>query len=354
MLLQFPRFCRFRLDDTALRGRVAWHTQVFVSEYFLGVDGGQSSTTAVIGDRHGKIVGWASAGPCNHVAAAEAKEKFLRVMRECLDQAVTRAGLAPTGSAPYAFKAACLGMSGGPADKASLLHQLIDSEHLLVTHDAMVALAGATSGEPGIVVIGGTGSIAFAQNARGETARAGGWGYVFGDDAGAFDIVRQALRAILREHEGWGARTALTPALLESASASNANELLHIFYTPDWPRQRIAGLAPIVNRIAEDGDPIAIGILHNASKELALLVGSVRRQLWAEGEAARVAWVGGVFHSNILLERFRTLVGLEQNIVCESPRHGPAIGALLLAYRAAGVPDLGRMIQYASSPGSGV
>ena len=308
-----------------------------MDEYFLGVDGGQSSTTAVIGDRTGKIVGWASAGPCNHVAAAEAKAKFLRVMGECLSQAVARAGLKADG---FRFKAACFGMSGGPADKATLLHELIESEHWVVTHDAMVALAGATSGEAGIVAIGGTGSIAFGQNRRGETARAGGWGYLFGDEGGAFDIVRQALRAVLREHEGWGGRTALTPALIEGASVSDANELLHIFYTPEWPRQRVATLAEIVNGIAEDGDPIAVGVLQNAARELALLVGSVRRQLWADGDSARVAWVGGVFRSAILLERFRALVSLEENTICEPPRHGPAMGALMLAYRAAGIHDL--------------
>jgi len=308
-----------------------------MSEYFLGVDGGQSSTTAVIGDANGKIVGWASAGPCNHVAAAEAKAKFLRVIRECVSQAARRAGIE---QARYHFKAACFGMSGGPADKAALLHESIDADHWIVTHDALIALAGATSGEPGIVVIGGTGSIAFAQNARGETARAGGWGYLFGDEGGAFDIVRQALRAVLREHEGWGVRTALTPALLEAVPAPDADQLLHLFYTPDWHRQRVAALAEIVNRIAEEGDPVAIGILHNAARDLALLAASVRRQLWNEGEAARVAWVGGVFQSAILLARFRTVVSLEGNTICEAPKHGPAAGALLVAYRAAGIRDV--------------
>jgi len=308
-----------------------------MSEYFLGVDGGQSSTTAVIGDRHGKIVGWAGAGPCNHVSGAEAKAKFLRVTGECISQATARAGIAARS-----FKSVCFGMSGGPADKVALLHDLIEAEHWMVTHDAMIALAGATSGEPGIVAIAGTGSIAFGQNARGETARAGGWGYLFGDEGGAFDIVRQALRAVLREHEGWGARTALTPALIEAASApdalvSDANQLFHLFYTPEWPRDRVAGLAEIVNRMAEDADPIAVGVLHNAARELALLVGSVRRRLWAEGEPAQVAWVGGVFRSAILLERFQTLVSLEENTVCRAPKHGPALGALLLAYRAAGI-----------------
>ena len=199
-------------------------------------------------------------------------------------------------------------MSGGPDDKAALLHELIEAEHTTVTHDAMIALAGATSGEPGIIVVAGTGSIAFGKNKRGETARAGGWGYIFGDEGGAFDIARQALRAVLREHEGWGGRTALTPALLEAAGAADANEMLHSFYTAAWPRSRVADLARTVSRIAEEGDPIALRLLHHAAQELALLAGSVRRQLWSEGKPVLVSWAGGTFQSDPLLERFRMLI----------------------------------------------
>jgi len=303
-----------------------------MSEYFLGIDGGQSGTTAVIGDRDGKVVGWANAGPCNHVASAEARAKFLRVMRECITAAADRAGVSDNR-----FRSACFGMSGGPADKEALVRELIDAEHWIVTHDAAIALAGATSGEPGVVAIAGTGSMVFGQNGRGETARVGGWGYLFGDEGSAFDIARQALRAVMREHEGWGGRTVLTPALIEAGGASEPNELLHLLYSPEWPRQRIAGLAAIVDRVAEEGDPTATSILQNAARELALQVGSVRRQLWADEEATRVSWAGGVFRSRTLLERFRLLVSIEANNTCEPPKHGPAIGALLLAWRAAGV-----------------
>lgn len=302
------------------------------SEYFLGVDGGQSGTTAVIGDRDGRVVGWASAGPCNHVAGGEARAKFLRVMRECITEAADRAGVADNR-----FKAACFGMSGGPADKAALLRELIDAEHWMVTHDAAIALAGATGGEPGIVAIAGTGSMVFGQNARGETARAGGWGYLFGDEGSAFDIAKQAVRAAMREHEGWGGRTILMPALIEAGGVSDADELLHLLYTPEWTRDRIAAIAQIVSRVAEEGDPTATSILQNAARELALQVASVRRQLWTDGEAARISWAGGVFRSTIVLERFRMLVSIEGNNSCEEPKHGPAVGALLLAWRAGGV-----------------
>ena len=235
------------------------------------------------------------------------------------------------------FRAACLGMSGGPDDKAALLRDVISAEHIFLTHDAMIALAGATAGAPGVVVIAGTGSIAFGKNARGEMARAGGWGYIFGDEGGALDIARQALRAVLREHEGWGPRTALLPALLEASGAADANEMLHLFYKPEWPRARVAQLAKVVNQIAEAGDPIASAILLQAAQSLALLVSSVDRQLRAERETAIVSWVGGVFGSSLLLDRFRLLVSMSEGLVCQAPLHGPALGALLLAYRAAGL-----------------
>jgi N-acetylglucosamine kinase-like BadF-type ATPase len=305
-----------------------------MTEYFLGVDGGQSSTIAVIGDSQGRILGWATAGPCNHVAAAEARAKFLGTMRECVANAGAQAGIDPRD---LRFRAACLGMSGGPEDKAALLREAVAAEHLIVTHDARIALAGAMSGGPGTIVIAGTGSIAYGENERRESARAGGWGYIFGDEGSGFDIVRQALRAILRQHEGWGPRTALTPALLETTETTDANAALHRFYTPEWPRSRVAALARVVGDIAEEGDPVAVEILHGAAHSLAMLAASVRRQLWSDNSVSKVAWVGGVFNSAIVLERFRTLTELDGTVSAAAPCHGPAVGALLLAWRAAGV-----------------
>lgn len=303
-----------------------------MSDYFLGVDGGQSGTSAVIGDETGHVAGWATGGPCNHAAGAEAIAKFTRVISACVRGALAQAGLAPDRH----FRAACLGMSGGPDDKADLLARIVTAERLLVTHDAEIALAGALNGAPGAIVIAGTGSIAFGRNAGGQIARAGGWGYIFGDEGGAFGIVREALRAILREYEGWGPRTALMPALLETAGAANANELLHLWYTPEWPRSRIAALARLVSDIAGQGDPIATAILQSAAKDLALLAGSVRAQLWPEAEAVRISWTGGVFGSDVVRERFRELVELS-GAHPSAPEHGPAIGALVMAWRLAGL-----------------
>jgi len=297
---------------------------------FLGVDGGQSSTTALIGDEDGRILGSGGGGPCNHATAAEGRAKLERAVSESLAAACREANLDP---ATVQFACACFGMSGGPEDKHAILAGLLRTGRLIVTHDAAIALSGATATGQGIVTIAGTGSIAFARNAAGKTARAGGWGYIFGDEGGGFDIVRQALRAALRMEEGWGPPTALHQALLTATASPSANHLLHLFYTPEWPRARVASLAYVVDGAACDGDAVAQRILESAAQELAFLTGSVRAQLWQPGEAVEVAYIGGVFASQRLLERYRMLVELEAGNRCVAPLRGPAEGALLEAIR---------------------
>lgn len=294
---------------------------------FLGVDGGQSSTTALVGDESGRVIGVGRGGPSNHAGRAEGREKFLTAMRGCLRTA---------GFESAEFESVCLGLSGGAADKEALVRESIKSKHYLVTHDASIALAGATAGEPGVVTIAGTGSIAFGRNAAGKTARAGGWGYVFGDEGGGFDLVRQALRAALRYEEGWGPKTALREALASSAGATSANDLLHRFYTDEYPKERVAAFAKLVDRIARDGDVAAREILFAGAQQLATLAGAVRAQLF-EGAPCRISYLGGVFRSELLLGRFRMLMELTEGNRVEEPLFGPAAGALIEAYRAVGL-----------------
>ena len=301
---------------------------------FLGVDGGQSSTKALIGDESGRVLGAGTGGPCNHVGAAEGRQKLAGAVRESLALAGEKAGLA---ASRMQFEAACFGMSGGPADKEAILAEILPAKRLIVTHDALIALSGATGGEPGVVTIAGTGSIAFGRNAASDTARAGGWGFLFGDEGGGFDIARQALRAALRFEEGWGPQTALHRALLDAAGAADANDLMHRLYTREWPRPRVAGLAKLVDTVALAGDEVSRDILLNAAQQLATLAVSIRRRLFQQEEATMVCYIGGVFQSGMLLERYRQLVELEDGTQCRPSLYNPAAGALLEAYRAAGL-----------------
>jgi N-acetylglucosamine kinase-like BadF-type ATPase len=300
---------------------------------YLGIDGGQSSTTALIGDESGRVLGTGRAGPCNHAAAGEGRRKFVAAVTESVHDAALSADL----EEPLTFEAACLGLSGGPDDKDALARELIRAEHYLITHDAHIALVGATGGGPGIITIAGTGSIAFGRNAAGQIARAGGWGFVFGDEGGGFDLVRQSLRAILRNEEGWGGGTALREILLGATGARDANDLLHRFYSDEYPRDRIAAMAALVDQAARNGDPAASEILGSAAQSLATITSAVRRQLFGAGESVDVRYAGGVFSSAPLLARFRMLVELEDGNRVSAPESGAAEGALLEAYRIAGL-----------------
>src|SRR5664280_2614000 len=301
---------------------------------FLGVDGGQSGTTVMIGDETGRILGTGDAGPCNHAAAGEGRAKLERAITGSVSAACGQAGLDP---ASVHFEAACFGMSGGPEDKREILAATLRVDRLVVTNDAVIALAGATRTGQGIITIAGTGSITFGRNPAGRSARAGGWGHIFGDEGGGFDIARQAARAVLRLEEGWGPATVLRDTLLAATGSESANEMLHRFYTDEWPRSRVATLSRLVDAAAAESDGVALGILRGAARQLAMLAGAVREELWSPGTAVELAYIGGVFQSRILLENFRTLVELQEGVRCAAPRRGPAEGALREAYRSAGL-----------------
>ena len=294
-----------------------------MTRLFLGVDGGQSSTTAVIGDETGRVVGTGRGGPCHDVRAA---------LRDSVHTALPDAG-----GSEASFEAACLGFSGGFADKEAVSRELVNARQYLFMHDAQIALAGATGGGPGVITIAGTGSIAFGRNAEGRVARAGGWGYAFGDEGGAFDLVRQALRAALRYEEGWGPRTALLPLLTEAARAKDANDLMHRFYAGEYSRGQFASFAYLVEDAERAGDGVARDILHGAAQALATFTAAVRGQLFRPSEIVRICYSGGVFRSGIILERYRMLVELDEGNRVAPPMYGPAAGALIEAYRMAGV-----------------
>jgi N-acetylglucosamine kinase len=301
--------------------------------FYLGIDGGQSTTTAMLGDDAGRVIGFGQGGPCNHVRAADGRTKFLNAIGGCVSAACADAGLE---TAAIEFECVCAGFSGGPADKKELLGELLHPRRLEVTDDAVIALAGANAGEPAIITIAGTGSISLGRNREGRLARAGGWGYLFGDEGGGFDITRQALRAALRHEEGWGPETRLRDMLLAETGCTDVNDLMHAMYTTAFPRPRIAAMSKLVDSAAESGDLLARNILLGAAQELATYSAAVRGQIFAADEPVFVAYIGGVFRSGLLLERFRMLVELEEGNRVGPPKYGPAAGALIEAYRAAG------------------
>lgn len=308
-----------------------------MSRFYLGIDGGQSSTTALIADGTGRILGYGKAGPCNHVSGDEAAAKFKSVIGECLRRACEAASISPLTTV---FAAACLGFSGGIKDKEAYSRALIRSERFKITHDAEIALSGSTAGEPGIIIIAGTGSIAFGKGPAGNMVRAGGWGYVFGDEGGGFDLTRRALRAALQFEEGWGPPTQLRAALLCATGLATATEVLHAFYSTGYPRAKIASLAIIVDAAANAGDAVATSIIEESTKYLASLVRAVHQQLFQQGEDVTIAYIGGVFRSSLVLASTTAHIHKELRCRLTPPQYNPAAGAVLEALRLDGNPSL--------------
>ena len=141
--------------------------------------------------------------------------------------------------------------------------------HVLVVNDALVALEAGAPGQPGVVIISGTGSISYGRNAHGEAARSGGWGYVLGDEGSGYWIGRGALRAVLREADQRGPKTVLTPLLLDHFGVGQAAGP-HPRGLPHQPasRRRSARSRSASRRAFSEGDQVAIGILRGAANEL--------------------------------------------------------------------------------------
>ncbi|MBV8117495.1 MAG: hypothetical protein JOZ01_05930 [Candidatus Eremiobacteraeota bacterium] len=170
---------------------------------------------------------------------------------------------------------------------------------IAVTHDAHIALLAAVPSGDAIVLIAGTGSLAYG-DVKGRQARAGGGGYALDDAGSGYAIGAAALRRLLRAHEGRAPRDPLLDALAKHTSATNAAELVAYVYS-DAPIARIANVAPIVLEFAGNGDRGAVKIVQEAARELFELVQTVIRALDATESALPLAFSGGLLRQNSML-----------------------------------------------------
>ena len=181
--------------------------------YYLGIDGGGTKTTCVVGDES-QILATATAGPSNIVRVGEAQA------RESLQQSVRQACSA-AGITPAQVAHTCVGGSGAARPELANIVRRALAEILPtpidVVGDMEIALEAAFDAGPGVIVIAGTGSIAYGRNRHGTTARAGGWGFAIGDEGSAHWIGRAAVSAVLRYADA-NARTSADPALAEPAA----------------------------------------------------------------------------------------------------------------------------------------
>ncbi len=280
--------------------------------YFLGIDGGGSKTACAVGDDSScfEIV---ETGASNITRVGE------DVARANLHEGI-RAACAAANIDPSQIERVCIGVAGAGREEIAeavrkMAAELISGE-IEVVGDMEIALAAAFGSEPGVIVIAGTGSIAYGRDARGKTQRAGGWGFAISDEGSAHWIGRAAVAGVLRQVDETG--NAVTILSRELTKPWGMDSVPHLASAAN-AQGNFAELLPAVLIAAESGDVVANQVLSQAAAELARLAAIVIRRLFPEqqsgaGSAVPVAMAGGVFrHSALVRELF--LNGLrEQNV----------------------------------------
>jgi glucosamine kinase len=303
--------------------------------YYLGIDGGGSKTTCTVGDEVSQLA-TVTAGPSNITRVGEARA------RESLRNAIQGA-FATAKIDSRQVKRACIGVAGaGREEIAGAIHRIVAEiipGEIEVVGDMQIALTAAFGAGPGVIVIAGTGSIAYGRDAQGRLARAGGWGFAISDEGSAHWIGCAAVSALLRvidQSEDVRAAAEALPLFAEMKAAwrvGSVDELVRAAHaSPHFAR-----LFPAVLTAAHSGDALAQRVLAQAGTELVQLAGIVVRRLLGENDAdspaVSLGMTGGVFrHSRTVREVFcHEVRKLDPRLEVIPHLIEPVVGALQMA-----------------------
>jgi len=271
--------------------------------YVVGVDTGGTRTRCLVVDESLSVLGVGEAGPGNYRVAGTdgARDNIREAIRAALDNAGVDAADRVVGG----FGMGTLDTDEDREIITGFLHEidLVDEYH--VTNDVIAAYYSFTAGEPGVVVISGTGAMAYGRNAAGESARSSGWGWLFGDEGSGFDAAQRGLRAASKAHDGRGPQT----ALLDAAEAHFGLESFEGVFTDVYDEidhaKDIASFAEPVADAAADGDDVAVRIVGDAGRELADAAAAVVDRLDLS-PAPTVSCQGGFGTAPVVVEQFES------------------------------------------------
>jgi glucosamine kinase len=263
---------------------------------YLGIDGGGTKTTCVVADET-SVLGSATTGGSNITRHGDAG------VRKALHSAVKNA-CAGARVEPSQIESACIGLSGAGRPEvrdavAGMMRELLRG-HILVVSDLETTLQAAFGNGPGVITIAGTGSIAYGRDARGQTARAGGWGLAISDEGSGQWIGRTAVSAVLGAKDA-GDDPPLLSTILNLWKLTSLDELVR--HANASPPPDFSSLFRVVLAAADAGDPLAKHVLHQAASELAAIARNVIRRLFADGDSVPVAMSGGVFRQSELVRQ---------------------------------------------------
>ncbi len=294
--------------------------------FYLGIDAGGTKTESAVSNGV-ELLGQAVVGSCklSRVGEEEAAHNLrLAIINSCESARVS----------PKAIRRVCVGTTGASiagvtAWMERVIHELVPGE-VKVAGDHIIAHRAAFGDMPGVLVIAGTGSIAYGRNEKGETARAGGWGPVVSDEGSAFWIGREAVSAALREHDRASANGLLS-TIAKCWKVTSPDELVKMANMERGAH--FSELASAVADLADKGHATAQTVIARAGRELAELAGAVIMRLWPPNTVVRVALAGGVLHGSSLIRRTfqESIRATHSNAAVSFAYVRPVLGALALA-----------------------
>ena len=257
-------------------------------DFIAGVDGGGTKTKVVCASPEGKVLDTAVFGPFNMNSIGA--ERFSALLQELC------AYLNGLGDC----RALCIG-SAGISNKE--MTRIVETEmtrggieNWNLVGDQVIALNGALSGEAGIALIAGTGSICFGKNGAGEYARSGGWGHLIDDEGSAYALGRDILRAVVRAADGRAPATALTELVAQRLGAPGVQPVIRFTYAPTTTKKEIAALAPLLDPALQQGDAAAQAIIAHAADELTQMAAAAMQPLGLQ--TGSMALLGSVLQKN--------------------------------------------------------
>jgi glucosamine kinase len=297
----------------------------------VGVDGGGSKTRAIVADEAGTQLGEV-VGPASAVRPGQAEHSADVIA------ATVRDALASCEMTHVMPKALCVGVAGVARESArqALWQALVGrelAEETVVHPDFAIALDDAFGDGAGVLLISGTGSVAFGRSPAGTVARCGGWGPMCGDEGSGAWLGRRALSVVTASADGREPETALMGAVLTAAQVNEPQEL--IAWAANATPAQLATLAPIVSSVADAGDLRANALISLTVEELVLHVRTLARQLFGDERAAMpVAFTGGLLRKGATLRkrlehRLKSAVpGAQIQTTEVNPARGAVRGAL--------------------------
>lgn len=308
------------------------------THYHIGMDGGGTKTHAVITDAQGCQLAEHIAGPTNFqiIGVEKAAETILALVEMCCDS---------VGCTTKEVAAVVCGLTGAgrPGDQQRMAEGLTKYakkkkrplQKVIVESDARIALEGAFNGAAGIILIAGTGSIAFGKDAKGKVHRVGGWGRILGDEGSGYFIGRLGLTAITRQMDGRGDKTKLTAMAAKQFGLTDQTAIINAVYKNAFD---VASLAPLVLQAAAKKDAVCRAIVENAVIELAWHIGVAAEKVTAKSaqkvrQKVQVCFIGGLIANDTIVFRLLKQFLRSQFPVIEiiPAMSSPAYGAVLMA-----------------------